>query len=333
MKKLFTLITAVMVSLNLFAAKLDAGAPTNNAAGVFDASTKVITFAKAGDYKPGWWFAWNNADNANTGNDYSAYDEFVVELEPTDFDILVYFEYIDNENEATIVSGKAGKIVVPLDAARKTKVKQAYLQVGEDGVGKSVLFKEAYFQNQEEAATSAVIFDTPVTNPLDWSDNKVSASITTEAKTLLEAGNILRIEYTNYAYENENDRYYQVQVMGAWWTILNSTTKMENVQLNYKEEDGSISNAILNLDGTGTLDIVLNESDVATLKEQAGLLLAGHGILVQKISILKGTTTNISNTIAAPTSTSAKTYNLAGQQVDASYKGVVIKGGKKFVQK
>lgn len=29
---------------------------------------------------------------------------------------------------------------------------------------------------------------------------------------------------------------------------------------------------------------------------------------------------------------SAKTYNLAGQQVDASYKGVVIKNGKKFVQ-
>lgn len=28
----------------------------------------------------------------------------------------------------------------------------------------------------------------------------------------------------------------------------------------------------------------------------------------------------------------AKTYNLAGQQVDASYKGVVIKNGKKFVQ-
>lgn len=28
----------------------------------------------------------------------------------------------------------------------------------------------------------------------------------------------------------------------------------------------------------------------------------------------------------------AKIYNLAGQQVDASYKGVVIKNGKKIVQ-
>ena len=28
----------------------------------------------------------------------------------------------------------------------------------------------------------------------------------------------------------------------------------------------------------------------------------------------------------------AKIYNLAGQLVDASYKGVVIKNGKKFVQ-
>jgi hypothetical protein len=45
------------------------------------------------------------------------------------------------------------------------------------------------------------------------------------------------------------------------------------------------------------------------------------------------TPTNISNTLVAPAAKNAKVYNLAGQQVNASYKGVVIKNGKKYVQK
>lgn len=42
--------------------------------------------------------------------------------------------------------------------------------------------------------------------------------------------------------------------------------------------------------------------------------------------------TGISQTIAAPAAKSSKIFNLAGQQVGKSYKGVVIKNGKKYVQ-
>lgn len=42
--------------------------------------------------------------------------------------------------------------------------------------------------------------------------------------------------------------------------------------------------------------------------------------------------TGISQTIAAPAAKSSKVFNLAGQQVDKSFKGVVIKNGKKYVQ-
>lgn len=40
----------------------------------------------------------------------------------------------------------------------------------------------------------------------------------------------------------------------------------------------------------------------------------------------------ISQTIAAPAAKSSKVFNLAGQQVGKSFKGVVIKNGKKYVQ-
>jgi len=42
--------------------------------------------------------------------------------------------------------------------------------------------------------------------------------------------------------------------------------------------------------------------------------------------------TGISHAVAAPAAQSSKIFNLAGQQVNKSYKGVVIKNGKKFVQ-
>ncbi len=44
-------------------------------------------------------------------------------------------------------------------------------------------------------------------------------------------------------------------------------------------------------------------------------------------------TTGISNMTINPSTANAPAYNLAGQKVSGSYKGVVIKAGKKFVQK
>lgn len=55
--------------------------------------------------------------------------------------------------------------------------------------------------------------------------------------------------------------------------------------------------------------------------------LVGAYILLEK-----DPSTGISNATILTPAKSTKIYNLAGQQVDASYKGVVIKNGKKFVQ-
>ena len=52
-----------------------------------------------------------------------------------------------------------------------------------------------------------------------------------------------------------------------------------------------------------------------------------------EIYSLNGTTTNINNISADDATLNAPAYNLAGQKVNNSYKGVVIKAGKKFIQK
>jgi hypothetical protein len=55
-------------------------------------------------------------------------------------------------------------------------------------------------------------------------------------------------------------------------------------------------------------------------------------IQFQPIEIKEATSTNIS-TIKANTDVNAPVYNLAGQQVEKSYKGLVIKNGKKVINK
>lgn len=340
MKKLFTLVFGVLFALCANAVTLDIGAPGNNIKDgnqvFYNPDTKVITFYNQWDYRPGWWL---------NPTDASAYDEFVLELDnPDKLKIQIVLEYVDtytekdaNDNEVvknyqTSQQGDGDKITLALDPDHKKGIKQIYLQYTASDVSvtapKTATFKSAYFQNAAPAPEEVVFFDTPSTISLGWNGepekgtvNVVKASFTDLAKTLLVAGNTLRIEYT----KDPNEGYYQVQVMGAWWTILDSTKKTA--------DQVTDNNAIFNLDGSGVLDVVLNDADIEILKKQGGVVLGGHGIFVQKISLVKSSTSNIANTIAAPIANSSKIYNLAGQQVNASYKGVVVKNGKKFVQK
>jgi hypothetical protein len=65
---------------------------------------------------------------------------------------------------------------------------------------------------------------------------------------------------------------------------------------------------------------------------QCGHLPGKHIVkYVQVIDLEGGGETGIKNVKAAKVN--GARYNLAGQKVDASYKGIVIQNGKKFIQK
>ena len=59
--------------------------------------------------------------------------------------------------------------------------------------------------------------------------------------------------------------------------------------------------------------------------------LVGKSV-IKKVQVLKAGATGIKNVKANKAANGAR-YNLAGQKVDASYKGIVIQNGKKFIQK
>ena len=51
------------------------------------------------------------------------------------------------------------------------------------------------------------------------------------------------------------------------------------------------------------------------------------------VAVMAASTTGISNISAAEASKQAEVYNLSGQRVDASYKGVVVRNGRKYLRK
>ena len=85
---------------------------------------------------------------------------------------------------------------------------------------------------------------------------------------------------------------------------------------------------ITNLDKNKTYDIEL--TGTISDDDTAGADVALHGIWVKT-----GTATGISSVEAegAAVSADAPTYNLSGQKVDSSYKGIVVKDGKKYINK
>lgn len=75
-----------------------------------------------------------------------------------------------------------------------------------------------------------------------------------------------------------------------------------------------------------------------TLTQDATTLQLGRngntGACITKLTVVRGgTPTGISNLEASASAKSSILYNLAGQQVSESYKGIVVKNGKKYLNK
>ena len=86
----------------------------------------------------------------------------------------------------------------------------------------------------------------------------------------------------------------------------------------------------------GTISLDPNEIKGETVQYtgKAGKIFVypNGGVNVYDLKVTSKTTTGITNVNAASSANSGKTYNLAGQQVSSSYKGLVIKNGKKYVK-
>ncbi len=86
----------------------------------------------------------------------------------------------------------------------------------------------------------------------------------------------------------------------------------------------------------GTISLDANEIKGETIKYtgKSGkiYLCPDGGVNIYDIKVTPSTATGISTVATTPSAKASATYNLAGQQVSGSYKGLVIKNGKKYMK-
>lgn len=123
---------------------------------------------------------------------------------------------------------------------------------------------------------------------------------------------------------------YQIRVTNGWW----------DVQWLGTDEDiahwGSHSDLITdNGDGTYNLKVDFSIEPIDPLVEtldEKHLLFTGSGYTPLKLFFAPEETTGI-DAVKTTQNENAPIYNLTGQRVSASYKGVVIQNGRKFINK
>ena len=121
--------------------------------------------------------------------------------------------------------------------------------------------------------------------------------------------------------------FKEVQKEGESWV------RRGQLQLASAAESWPSLSDVIDIYGTSEAVFTLTDSEVAAAKE-FGLVIKGECMTVAGVTLYtKAVPASISNAIVDATKTNAPIYNLAGQQVTKSYKGVVIQNGKKFVQK
>ena len=337
MKKFFTFVVAAFAALSV-SAKEDIDISSI-------ATDNVVTFATAWNWQ-GINFGSTDASTGETKYaDKSAFEYVVFEYSAgtcKDVNLIAQYEkdgttgqYGDNyytSTETCNVNPNGGILAVQLDAAHSKTLNAVALQ--NRGTAGSITIKAAYFASKAEYDEAKAAAD------------KVEKSVDIDA-----TGGTHNLKAKDWGWDgNWLDK--DVSSFNTLVFVVASVEGHGKVAVQGKFTDGTDANSEVDLPAsseakTYMVDISkwgkLSQYAYQNLNKPDGEQygkddIEATAIVVTKVYLTSKTveelspSTGISNAMILAPAKSAKTYNLAGQQVDASYKGVVIKNGKKFVQ-
>ena len=354
MKKIFTLIVAAFMAVSVNASEeIGAGLASwtswNPSAVTLTGSTVSFTGGWQG---AGIWLG---------SKDASAYDYLYIKYSSST-DAVISFGVNYNEITAQESWGAAyassstqiepsetgGYAVVKLDKTNKFTAYDSKTKLGADAdqnptVGNTYAtsLRQIYLQSQSASATITVE-DVKLLTTAEY--DAIKAANTPASVTIFEGSNDFG---TEWSWPN---------------SILISSSKFANVSVGtvikftFSENSDATYWQLKTVDGTtnlkftcNTLDLnkydcielssgateysmTLNAADVETLIAK-GMRVQGYGTTLSKVELIFTVTGIKSVANTEKTFTSGPIFNLAGQRVDASYKGLVIKNGKKYINK
>ena len=117
-------------------------------------------------------------------------------------------------------------------------------------------------------------------------------------------------------------------------TIVITASASEGGQIWLAKLEGDSWSEVNLLDGadiTTSVSYTLTENDVTVIAER-GIRLKGKNFTLASIAISKGTTAIELSPTKQVIRENGIIYNLAGQKVSESYKGAIIKNGRKYIK-
>ncbi|MBO5579824.1 MAG: hypothetical protein J5952_05335 [Prevotella sp.] len=312
----------------------------------YDAATKTVTIGDDWTGK-GWWLS-----SAN----YSDFDQLVIKFDPaTEANGNIVIEYNDGV-ASTKYEFAAGTTtaIIDLDATGKASVKQIYIQG--PAASKYVLSaayvatKEYVAENETTGGETPATPTTLIDYPTKEDGITIGGTCTKATVKIHNADQIPGIKLANsYASEGVvNDNKVELTVDGGFKkgdviTIAGAFNNSDNTKkaaVDLFTLDGTKANVLF------TTDQFINGKDKEanpveqsyTLAADADKLYIGRNgntnTFVTLLKVVRTSSTGIQQTIApAKVIENNVIYNLAGQRVNENYKGIVIKNGKKFIQK
>lgn len=313
MKKIFTLIAAAflgVLSVNADNYKLDLTDLGSGWSSSYDAETKTITYDAAWAGR-GWWFS---------DRDFTGYTKVVVETEALAAGAKLIVEYAADDVSSTEGIANAGdtKIEALINEASAAHLKQIYIQ---SSVAGTITLVDAYLSG--DAVDASVIWEGENDFGITWDWNS-TLGFAGGSFANLKSGDALVLDYTT----NADAEYANLKALFGQWG--NSEHKMPSALVGVASAEYDTWSPEM---GSTSYAIPLTDEDITTLKSD-GLRISGYNLTLTKVRAIPTSETAISNATIAPVQNeNTPIYNLAGQQVSKSYKGVVIQNGKKFIQK
>ena len=317
MKKFFTLVCGLAMALcaNAATAIGTSFSPWDEKC-VVDGNILTFTAGWAG---AGMWIG-------SGDNDFSDYDYLWVTFSESTCDFKLVVEHTPEKNpvagefnSGTLVAG------VALNEALSDHVMQYYLQ--SKSAGKLVV-TGAYVGTEEEYK-AVLAGNKPQKSDLTLSDLGSSWGNSTydaASKTVTIgddwSGKGWWLDKADYS------DFDKVVVNFATPTVTNGKLVVEY------NRDGADAGTAEFAEGATSVEVALDAADKNSVKQVYLQGPAGAQFVLASayVCVKDYVATGISQAVAVPAAKSSKVFNLAGQQVGKSYKGIVIKNGKKYVQ-
>ena len=340
MKKLFTLVVAAFAALSV-SAKEDIDISSI-------ATDNVVTFTGQWQWKGINYGSTDEATGETTYADKSAFDYIVFEYSAgtcAEVNLIAQYEkdgttgqYGANyytSTETCTVFPTGGILAVKLDAAHSKTMNAVALQ--NRNTAGAITIKAAYFASEAE-----------------YEEAKAAADKIEKTFDIDATGGTHELKAKDWGWDSKwldkdvsafNTLVFEVaSVEGHGQIAVQGTLAADGAKVEFNQDLPASTEA-----KTYMVDISkwgkLSQYAYQNLNKPDGEQYGKDDIEVTKIVVTKvyltnktveelNTGTNISSAVVAPkVNANAPIYNLSGQKVNKSYKGVVIQNGKKFVQK